>query len=56
MENQDIFRKDKTYVAHTYNRFPAAFRCGVRSFLLGAAALAALSFLLARRASIRREA
>lgn len=28
MENQDVFRKDKTYVAHTYNRFPVAVQSG----------------------------
>jgi len=24
MENNDIFEKDRKYIAHTYNRFPAA--------------------------------
>lgn len=28
MENQDVFSKDKTYVAHTYNRFPVAVQSG----------------------------
>ncbi len=28
MENQDVFGKDKTYVAHTYNRFPVAVQSG----------------------------
>lgn len=28
MENQDVFNKDKTYVAHTYNRFPVAVQSG----------------------------
>lgn len=28
MTNQDIFRKDGAYVAHTYNRFPVAVRSG----------------------------
>lgn len=28
MTNQDIFSKDETYVAHTYNRFPVAVQSG----------------------------
>lgn len=28
MTNQDIFSKDSTYVAHTYNRFPVAVQSG----------------------------
>lgn len=28
MEKQDVFDKDKTYVAHTYNRFPVAVQSG----------------------------
>ena len=28
MENQDVFSKDKTYVAHIYNRFPVAVQSG----------------------------
>ena len=28
MRNKDIFEKDHAYVAHTYNRFPAALKSG----------------------------
>lgn len=28
MQNSDIFIKDSTYIAHTYNRFPVAVESG----------------------------
>lgn len=28
MMDQDIFKKDSEYIAHTYQRFPIAVRCG----------------------------
>lgn len=28
MTGQDIFHKDTEYIAHTYQRFPVAVRCG----------------------------
>lgn len=28
MENSDVFEKDRKYIAHTYNRFPAAIKNG----------------------------
>lgn len=28
MTNKDVFEKDKTYIAHTYNRFNTALKSG----------------------------
>ncbi len=28
MENSDVFEKDRMYIVHTYNRFPATIKIG----------------------------